>query len=140
MGGPSAACLWGAAAVLASTPVSVVVPRDRKVHAPPRVAVHYTTLAGSDVTTRDGLRLTTPERTVFDLGRRAGRADALVVLDALLHRHLLDPDRLRHMIRVRESWPNVSRHSETGSIFSAKRRSKSRRKSNFSAGGSSSSV
>jgi very-short-patch-repair endonuclease len=108
-GGPSAACLWGAATLLATAPVSVVVARDRKVHAPERITVHYTTLTTADVTTRNGLRLTTPERTVFDLGRRAGRADTLAVLDAMLHRHLLDPDRLRRMIRARESWPRVDR-------------------------------
>jgi hypothetical protein len=109
LGGPSAACLWGVATLRGPVPVHVVAPRGRRLRKDQRVVVHYTTLGPADVTTLDGLRVTTPERTVFDLGRRAGRADSLVVLDAMLHRHLLDPAVLRRMIREREKWPGVAR-------------------------------
>ncbi|MFC7534817.1 type IV toxin-antitoxin system AbiEi family antitoxin [Actinoplanes sp. GCM10030250] len=108
-GALSAACLWGVAELPDSTAVSMVAPRDRKQHPPDRITVHYTTLAGTDVTSRDGLRLTTPERTVFDLGRRAERADGLVVLDAMLHKHLVSPEALRRMVRERNAWPRVDR-------------------------------
>ncbi|BAL85942.1 hypothetical protein AMIS_7220 [Actinoplanes missouriensis 431] len=109
IGGPSAASLWGAVTPAHTTPVHVAAPRAIRLRRDPRIAVHYTSLRPGDVTTHHGLALTTVERTAFDVGRRAGRADALVVLDALLHRHLLDPDALRRMISRRVNWPGTSR-------------------------------
>ncbi|MEU4558983.1 DUF559 domain-containing protein [Actinoplanes sp. NPDC023936] len=109
IGGLSAAGLWGAATPARATPVHVVAPRTLRLRRDPRIAVQYTSLRPGDVTTRNGLSLTTAERTAFDVGRRAGRADALVVLDALLHRHLLDPDALRRMMNSRANWPGTAR-------------------------------
>ncbi|WP_433828422.1 type IV toxin-antitoxin system AbiEi family antitoxin [Actinoplanes sp. CA-015351] len=109
IGGASAACLWGVSTPLDPTTVHVVAPRGIRLHRDPRIVVHYTGLAAADVCVRNGLRLTTPERTIFDLGRRTGRADALVTLDAMLHRHLIDPAALRKMIGRRERWPGTAR-------------------------------
>lgn len=109
IGGPSAACLWGVATLRATEPVHVVTPRVRNLRWDGKVVAHYTRLADRDVTTLSGLPVTTSERTMFDLGRRAGRADALVILDAMLHRHLLDPAALRRMVRERSRWPGVPR-------------------------------
>lgn len=105
IGGASAAFLWGAAD--APTSVHVVAPRTRRLRRDDRISVHYTTLADTDVTPRGDLRLTTPERTMFDLARRTLRADAVAVLDAMLHRHLLDPYRLQRMARERGTWPRA---------------------------------
>jgi hypothetical protein len=109
IGGPSAAYLWGVATLRAPVPVHVVTPRFRNLRWNGRIVAHYTRLASQDVTCLSGLPVTTCERTMFDLGRRSGRADALVVLDAMLHRHLLDPGALRRMVRERHRWPGVSR-------------------------------
>jgi hypothetical protein len=109
IGGLSAGALWGAIAPAGAAPVHLVAPRAIRLRRDPRVVVHHTRLVDGDVTTRGGLRLTTPERTIFDLGRRADRVDALATLDAMLHRHLLDPDVLRRMIRKRDQWPRVDR-------------------------------
>jgi very-short-patch-repair endonuclease len=106
IGGPSAACLWGAADAPPS--VHVVVPRTRRLRRDEHIAVHYTTLAETDLTSFQDLRITTPERTVFDIGRRTDRADALPVLDAMLHRHLVSPWRLERMIHERREWPRAA--------------------------------
>jgi hypothetical protein len=105
IGGLSAAFLWGAAEAPPS--VTVVAPRTRRLPHKDGLTVHYTTLADPDTTERNGLRLTTPERTVFDLGRRIDRVEALVVIDAMLHRHLLNPVTLQTMLLERGAWPRT---------------------------------
>ncbi|RAK40372.1 uncharacterized protein DUF559 [Actinoplanes lutulentus] len=109
IGGPSAAHLWTGESPPDPTPVHVVAPRGIRLRRDPRIVVHYTGLSAADVCVRTELRLTTPERTVFDMGRRAARADALVALDALLHQHLIDPATLRRMIAKRSGWPGTAR-------------------------------
>ncbi|MEU4159408.1 type IV toxin-antitoxin system AbiEi family antitoxin [Actinoplanes sp. NPDC026670] len=106
IGGQSAAFLWGAAD--APGPVHIVVPRTRRLRRDEQLAVHYTTLAETDLTSIGELRITTPERTVFDLGRRTDRADALPVLDSMLHRHLINTWRLERMIHERREWPRAA--------------------------------
>lgn len=103
IGGFSAAFLWGFE--FRTTQVSVVVPRNLGVRLHERITVHHTTLHDSDRTVREGLVVTTPERTAFDLGRRLPRADALPLLDAMLHRHVLSRDALQAMIVARSTWP-----------------------------------
>ncbi|WP_170153728.1 DUF559 domain-containing protein [Actinoplanes italicus] len=106
IGGLSAARLWGVETE--GTQVSVALPRDRWLREDDRLQTHHTTLTPDDVTTVDGIPVTTPERTAFDTGRRLRRADALVVLDAMLHRHLLHRERLQPMIVQRFSWPGIT--------------------------------
>ncbi|AFS13011.1 MULTISPECIES: endonuclease domain-containing protein [Mycobacterium] len=49
------------------------------------IIVHSDTLDDDEICTRDGMRLTTPARTAFDLGRRKGLTTAVIRLDALMH-------------------------------------------------------
>lgn len=49
------------------------------------VILHSDTLDEDEVVVRDGIRLTTPARTAFDLGRRKGLTTAVIRLDALIH-------------------------------------------------------
>ncbi|WP_430780546.1 DUF559 domain-containing protein [Actinoplanes sp. G11-F43] len=112
VGGPSAATLWGVGTLPPHAPVTVVTPRNSRIRPLRRLSVHYTTLAETDVTVHDGTRLTTPARTVFDLGRRHGRADTLAVLDAMLHRGLLNENDLRGMLADRRTWPGAARLAE----------------------------
>jgi hypothetical protein len=57
-------------------------------------------LIASDITRIDGIQVTTPLRTACDLARFAPRPDALVALDALLHKGTVDRERmLKHLVR-----------------------------------------
>lgn len=49
------------------------------------IVLHSDTLWDDEWCVRDGIRLTTPARTAFDLGRRNGFAAAVIRLDALAH-------------------------------------------------------
>lgn len=48
------------------------------------IIVHSDSLGDDETCVRDGIRLTTPARTGFDLGRRKGLAAAVIRLDALM--------------------------------------------------------
>jgi very-short-patch-repair endonuclease len=103
IGGPSAAYLWGID--LHKEGISVVVPRDRGIRHDDRIVAHHTVLEKGDLTWVGEIPVTTPERTAFDLSRRLPRAEALVVLDAMLHRHLLRRSTLQVMALERVGWP-----------------------------------
>ncbi|WP_099021422.1 hypothetical protein [Mycolicibacterium palauense] len=47
------------------------------------IVVHRDTLCDDEISTVGGMRVTTPSRTAFDLGRRRGFVDAVLRLDAL---------------------------------------------------------
>ena len=49
------------------------------------IIVHSDTLDDDETSVCDGIRLTTPARTAFDLGRRKGMIAAVIRLDALMH-------------------------------------------------------
>jgi hypothetical protein len=49
------------------------------------IILHSDTLDDDEMCARDGIRLTTPARTGFDLGRRKGLTTAVIRLDALMH-------------------------------------------------------
>jgi hypothetical protein len=71
------------------------------------VRVHRSDLAPADVTTIDGLRVTTPIRTAYDLGRRPPRWRALGHLDDLVKSTGLD---------VKALWRYVAAHPDTRGI------------------------
>jgi len=88
--GPSAAALFGVTD-MTGTPIEVTVSPARRVQ-PLNLLVVRSRLTDSDLRQVSGLMVTTPERTVFDLARRLGRDDAVVAIDAMLHRHLTTAD------------------------------------------------
>jgi len=49
------------------------------------IILHSDTLDDDETCVRDGIRMTTPARTAFDLGRRKGLTTAVIRLDALMH-------------------------------------------------------
>jgi hypothetical protein len=55
------------------------------------IILHSDLLADDEVCLRDGIGLTTPARTAFDLGRRKGLTAAVIRLDALMHATELKP-------------------------------------------------
>ena len=57
-------------------------------------------LVSSDITRIDGIPVTTPLRTACDLARFTPRSDALVAIDALLHKGLIESERMmKHLVR-----------------------------------------
>ncbi len=109
IGGPSAAHLWGADLLQPDPPVSVVAPRDGWTTRLPRVSTHHTVFGSADVTDLDGLPVTTPARTAFDIGRRLPRLHSLVLIDAMLHRGILDAGSVMELARSRPRWPGIPR-------------------------------
>lgn len=55
------------------------------------IILHSDTLDEDETCVRDGIKLTTPARTAFDLGRRKGLTTAVIRLDALMHATELKP-------------------------------------------------
>lgn len=78
--GQSAAALLGAKWVDPLSPAELAYGNRRP---PAGIAVHTDTLLDGEVTEADGIALTTPARTAFDIGRRTTRLHWLQRLDAL---------------------------------------------------------
>lgn len=78
--GISAAALLGARWVDPSLPAELIHPNSRP---PPNLAVHGDTLLPGETTQVDGVTVTSPARTAFDIGRRNPLPVALERLDAL---------------------------------------------------------
>jgi hypothetical protein len=78
--GRAAAALHGALWVEADTPIELTWSAAR----PPRgILTHNDKIGDDEITYLDGLPVTTPERTAFDLARRLPRDVAVRHLDAL---------------------------------------------------------
>jgi hypothetical protein len=65
-----------------------------------------------DVVELDGARVTSPERTCFDLARSGSLVDAVVGVDAFLSAGLTSVDRLWRFCQERRRWPYVDRLRE----------------------------
>lgn len=89
LSGVSAAAVHGTNWLDPDAPAEVV--RTNR-HAPPGLLVHSYTLAPQDVCTIDGMRVTTPARTAFDLGRLLPHTEAIPILDALMNKTGLSPE------------------------------------------------
>ena len=97
----SAALLHGVDMLPSDAPVSVTVPTRTHLWTHPRVRTYRTHLDPADVVWIDGMRVTTPLRTAFDLGRQRQFGPAVEALDALCHRHLATPAELADYARPR---------------------------------------
>jgi very-short-patch-repair endonuclease len=100
LGHESAARLWGLwpAAPPAGGPVEVCVPGDRA-RTRDGITVHrHRSLAAADVTTRDGLPVTTAARTLLDLAEHHHIRAVERALDEALARHLTSPTKLRELL------------------------------------------
>lgn len=78
--GLSAAALWGAEWIDPTLPAELVCERTRP---PPLLITRNETLSASEIAVVDGIPVTSPARTAFDLGRRPGLEAAVVRTDAL---------------------------------------------------------
>lgn len=87
--GLSAAAVWGLPPP-PELPVQVLVPPGVRFGPVRGIEVRSGQLTADDVTTVRGLRVTTPERTAWDLARRLDLADAVAVLDTFGRCGLVD--------------------------------------------------
>jgi hypothetical protein len=79
--GLSAAALHGSLWIDARLPAEL---NQRSQHRTVGIVLRDDTLAGDETMVRQGISLTTPARTAFDLGRHYGRTLAVIRLDALM--------------------------------------------------------
>jgi very-short-patch-repair endonuclease len=80
LAGLTASAWRGAKWVDASSPIELIWPNGRR---PRGLRTYNVRLRGDESSLLDGLRVTTPERTAFDIGRRGRLDDAVARLDAL---------------------------------------------------------
>ncbi|ORV19090.1 DUF559 domain-containing protein [Mycobacterium celatum] len=79
--GNSAAALLGAKWVDPQAPAELISDRKRP---PPLIITRNETLLAGETTTAAGVPVTSPARTVFDLGRRRGLITAVIRIDGLM--------------------------------------------------------
>jgi len=85
----SAAYLHGVDLLPTDAPVTVTMPQPSHSWPRSRVSVTRTTLGPDDIATVDGMPVTTPVRTAFDLARQHRIGPAVAALDALCRQHLV---------------------------------------------------
>jgi len=78
--GNSAAALLGAEWVDPHAPAELICGRKRP---PPLIVTRNDSLPAGEVTVVNGVAITSPARTAFDLGRRPGLAPAVIAVDSL---------------------------------------------------------
>jgi hypothetical protein len=132
LSGWAAAAVWGVpASFLDGThdgdslvPVDFSVPRDEGTYRRVGLKVRYSPVPAEDVAEVDGLRLTSPRRTAFDLARWARtEARALAMLDLSMRHGLVTPGelaayvrplrRLHGLRRVRAALPEMCDRAES---------------------------
>jgi very-short-patch-repair endonuclease len=92
--GRSAASLYGAGSPADTDPVEVVVPRTARFGPVIGLRIHSADLTPEEVRERNGIRLTTPLRTCWDLVQWLDVVEAVVLLDLLVRRRLVTVARL----------------------------------------------
>jgi len=97
LSGYSAAELHGADCLPGDVPPDITVPGGG-FRVPPGLRLHRERLWPEEITEVDGLLVTTPERTAFDLARWAStRTEAVACVDALANRGRFTPDEVLRM-------------------------------------------
>jgi very-short-patch-repair endonuclease len=95
LAGYSAAELLGASCGPHDAPAEVTVPH-RGQRPVPGLLVHRTRLTPGEIREVDGLQVTSPLRTAYDLARRGGLVERVVAVDRLANVHRFSPDLLLH--------------------------------------------
>lgn len=94
----SAACIWGLRP--AGFPITITIPSNLRAPQPWVVVKRVTELPSRDVSTRNGLIVTTPSRTLLDLGSVIEIDVLEEVLDAALHRGLTSVARMKWQVEM----------------------------------------
>jgi hypothetical protein len=95
LSGYSAAEILGASCGPRDAPAEVTVPH-RGQRSPGGLVVHRARLLPDEVTEVNGLEVTSPLRTAYDLARRGDLVERVVAVDRLANVHRFDPDLLLH--------------------------------------------
>ena len=90
-------------------PIEVTIARDVPVRARAGVRLRRAALPESDVTRRLGLRMTSPLRTVCDLGSRRDPVESVVAVDMALHARLVDLSKLERHIQAHPGEKGIKR-------------------------------
>lgn len=93
--GLSASALMGSKWISHSDSAELVIARR---HAPTGITLHRDQLRADEQVNRDGIPLTTPARTAFDIGRRMPFTEALIHLDSLSRATGLPGDDIQTLI------------------------------------------
>ena len=100
VGGYAAAAIHGADCAPRHAPVDLVVGR-RRIRSRTGLLVRQDELREDEIAVVDGLLVTTPIRTAFDLVRRLGLVEGVVALDALARVGEFEPDDLLEYVGAR---------------------------------------
>jgi hypothetical protein len=95
LAGMSAAAVWGTKWLDHTAPAEIIR-ADR--HSQSGIVAHTYTLSSSEVDIANGMRLTTPARTAYDIGRGRSTETALPILDALFRATRVKPDDVTALI------------------------------------------
>jgi hypothetical protein len=104
----SAAGLWGIRRVEAKGRVSVTVPPDRR-RKRPGIVVHHRTLASEDLDICDRIPVTSPIRTLVQLGLSLGPRQLEAAVNEADKLGLVDPETLRRALEQLAGEPGVPR-------------------------------
>ncbi|MGC4767601.1 hypothetical protein ACLQ25_01260 [Micromonospora sp. DT44] len=110
--GRSAAALYGATTVANNEPVDVLVPAGQRFGPVSGLVVHAGAIDEVDVIRRQGIPLTTPTRTCWDLAQWLPTEEAVAIVDRLAHKHLVALAPLRANARARvgdREWKRMTR-------------------------------
>ncbi|MEV4498485.1 hypothetical protein AB0J84_22650 [Micromonospora arborensis] len=113
--GRSAAALYGAASVADHEPIEVLVPAGQRFGPVSGLVVHTGAIAATDVAVRQGIPLTTPTRTCWDLAQWLPTEDAVAIVDRLAGQRLVVLPRLRADSRAmvgNRGWKRMVRVAE----------------------------
>lgn len=94
--GWSAAELYGASCAPLNAPAEVLVVRSGRLRPRPGLLVHRDTVGPDELTELDGLTVTTPLRTAWDLARRLELVEAVVAVDRIANTARFAPDLVRY--------------------------------------------
>jgi hypothetical protein len=95
--GNSAAALLGAEWVDPHAAAELISDRKRP---PPLIVTRNESLLASEVTVVNGVAVTSPPRTVFDLGRRPGLVPAVIAIDSLVRATGLTVDEVQPLVEA----------------------------------------
>ena len=89
-------------------PIDVTLPPASLMSRLSRTVVRCSNLSPSEVARRRGLRVTSIDRTIADLGRRLPLIEAVAVLDMAMHRRLVSEAHLRAWIACHPRFPGIA--------------------------------
>jgi very-short-patch-repair endonuclease len=109
IGGVSAASFWGVVDTPSDGQISLVMPPGTRRRAPARVRPVRASLDRADIVDLAGVPVTSAVRTAFDLARTLDHVAAVVVIDTMLARHVLQLSDVVAYAQAHRGWPGVGR-------------------------------